>query len=188
VSTYVDIKKAVSRAILEDFDPSMPIRDILKNVWLSMFVHISNNRDKFQFNPNDGNRLNATWLGHSSLMINLDGYRILTDPVFEKRISILGPTRYAGDLPIRIDQLPPIDAVIISHDHYDHLNKWSIQQLAAKTDTFIVPLAVGAYLVKWGVKQERIVELDWCLFHRKLLFKSVPVDRQPIIWFNPCHG
>ena len=64
-------------------------------------------------------------------MINIDGYRILTDPVFEKRISIFGPTRYTGDLPIRTDRLPRIDAVIISHDHYDHLNKWRVQQLAA---------------------------------------------------------
>jgi L-ascorbate metabolism protein UlaG (beta-lactamase superfamily) len=146
------------------------------------------------FNQNGGNRLNATWLGHSSLMINLDGYRILTDPVFEKRISILGPTRFAGDLPIHIDQLPRIDAVIISHDHYDHLNKWSIQHLMAKTDTFIVPLAVGAHLVKWGVKRERIVELDWWESHHlddALVVTATPaqhfsgrgmIDRNETLW------
>ena len=61
-------------------------------------------------------------------MINIDGYKILTDPVFEKRISILGPTRFNGDVPLDIQQIPKIDAVIISHDHYDHLNKYSVQQ------------------------------------------------------------
>lgn len=106
-------------------------------------------------------QLNATWLGHSSLMVNMDGYRILTDPVFQKRVSIVGPTRFNGDVPIDIRQVPEVDVVIISHDHYDHLNKHSVRHLEPKTKQFIVPTAVGTLLAKWGVPAEKIVELDW---------------------------
>jgi len=111
-------------------------------------------------NPGD-NQLNVTWLGHSSLMLNIDGFKILMDPVFQKRVSILGPTRFNGDVPVDIGQLPDLDAIIISHDHYDHLNKHSLQQLQAKAGQFIVPLRVGDRLVDWGIPREKIVELDW---------------------------
>jgi L-ascorbate metabolism protein UlaG (beta-lactamase superfamily) len=117
--------------------------------------------DLSHFTKKASDQLNVTWLGHSSLMINVDGYKILTDPVFEKRISVFGPTRFNGDVPVDVQQIPQIDAVIISHDHYDHLNKFSVQGLIEKTDTFIVPLAVGSLLGDWGVPREKIVELDW---------------------------
>lgn len=117
--------------------------------------------DLHHFSENSENQLNVTWLGHSSLMINLDGYKIFTDPVFESKVSFFGPTRYNGDIPLDIKQLPDIDVVIISHNHYDHLNKFSIQFLNDKTKKFIVPLAVGAQLELWGVSAEKIVELDW---------------------------
>ncbi|MCP4150781.1 MAG: hypothetical protein GY757_23750 [bacterium] len=105
--------------------------------------------------------LSAAWLGHSSLMINIDGYKILADPVFEKKVSIVGPTRFNGDVPLDIDKLPEIDVVIVSHNHYDHLNKYSIQSLNSRTKVFIVPLGVGAELEGWGVSRDKIVELDW---------------------------
>jgi L-ascorbate metabolism protein UlaG (beta-lactamase superfamily) len=117
--------------------------------------------DLHYFSESSENQLNVTWLGHSSLMINLDGYKILTDPVFESKISFFGPTRYNGDIPLDIEQLPDIDVVIISHNHYDHLNKFSIQFLNDKTKKFIVPLAVGAQLESWSIPAEKIVELDW---------------------------
>ena len=166
----------------------MSLMDNLKTAWKFIFSRNERTPEKplpmipvqlSYFNSRGGSQLNATWLGHSSLMINIDGYKILTDPVFEKKVSIIGPTRFSGDLPIAIDQLPRLDAVIISHDHYDHLNKWSIQQLKAKTDAFIVPLAVGAHLVKWGVPRQQIVELDWWdsfLLNDKLKIIATPAQ------------
>lgn len=150
--------------------------------------------DLSHFNIKDGNQLNVTWLGHSSLMINIDGYKILTDPVFEKRISILGPTRFNGDVPLDSHQIPQVDAVIISHDHYDHLNKFSVQRLIDKSNKFIVPLAVGARLVDWGVTRDKIVELDWWqeyAFDQKLMVAATPAqhfsgrgitDRNKTLW------
>ena len=113
------------------------------------------------FNASAGNHLNVTWLGHSSLMINMDGIKILTDPVFENRVSFFGPSRYNGELPLNPEMLPEIDVVLISHNHYDHLNRFSIELLKDRTSKFIVPLAVGATLDDWGVPPEKIIELDW---------------------------
>jgi L-ascorbate metabolism protein UlaG (beta-lactamase superfamily) len=117
--------------------------------------------DLNHFYRKGNNQLNVTWLGHSSLMINIDGYKILTDPVFEKKVSLVGPSRYNGDVPLNIYQITEVDVILISHNHYDHLNKFSIQSLNSKTKKFIVPLAVGAQLEEWGVSADKIVELDW---------------------------
>jgi len=113
------------------------------------------------FTNTDTNQLNVTWLGHSSLMINIDGFKIMTDPVFEKKVSIVGPSRYNGEVPLDIKDVPEVDVVLISHNHYDHLNKFSIQNLDEKTGLFIVPLAVGAQMEEWGISRKKIIELDW---------------------------
>lgn len=105
--------------------------------------------------------LKASWLGHSSLLIAIDGYSVLTDPVFERKVSPVGPVRFNRELPLDVEDLPAVDVVVISHDHYDHLNKYSIQKLDVKAGAFVVPLRVGERLRKWGVKSEKIVELDW---------------------------
>jgi L-ascorbate metabolism protein UlaG (beta-lactamase superfamily) len=135
--------------------------------------------DLSHFNKRGSDQLTVTWLGHSSLMINIDGYKILTDPVFEKRISVFGPTRFNGDVPLAIQHLPKIDAVIISHDHYDHLNRCSVQRLIDKANKFIVPLAVGALLMDWGVPRDKIVELDWWQEYRldqKMVVVATPAQ------------
>ncbi len=105
--------------------------------------------------------LKASWLGHSSMLINIDGYSILTDPLFERKVSIVGPSRFNTKLPLKVEDLVSVDVVIISHDHYDHLNKYSVKRLIEKTSVFVVPLRVGERLLKWGVPQEKIVELNW---------------------------
>jgi L-ascorbate metabolism protein UlaG (beta-lactamase superfamily) len=107
------------------------------------------------------NGLKASWLGHSSILINIGGYLILTDPVFQRKVSPIGPTRFNKELPLNVRDLPTIDVVVISHDHYDHLNKFSVQQLSDKAAIFVVPLGVGKRLEKWGIPEEKIVELNW---------------------------
>ena len=107
--------------------------------------------------------LRAIWFGHSSVLIEIDGVRLLVDPVFSKvvsPVSFLGPKRFHPP-PIALTDLPKIDAVIISHDHLDHLDKTTTQYLAAKGTFFLVPLGIGAYLKKWMIREGQFIELDW---------------------------
>jgi L-ascorbate metabolism protein UlaG (beta-lactamase superfamily) len=108
--------------------------------------------------------LRATWLGHSTVMIEIAGLRVLTDPVWGKRASpsqLAGPKRFQP-VPLALNALPPLDAVVISHDHYDHLDMATVKELVAlQRVPFITSLGVGAHLQAWGVPPERIVELDW---------------------------
>ncbi len=113
------------------------------------------------FNYPGRRHLSATWLGHSSLLINIDGYRIITDPVFSYKLTFFGPERYNGELPLKLSELTSVDITLISHDHLDHLNKESILYLQPICRYFIVPAGVGRLLVEWGVEPEKIIELGW---------------------------
>ena len=107
--------------------------------------------------------LRVTWLGHSTLLIEIDGVRVLTDPVWGQRVSPLafaGPKRFHPP-PAPLAALPPLDAVIISHDHYDHLDHPTIVALARTDVPFVTSLGVGSRLEKWGIEASRITELDW---------------------------
>ena len=102
-------------------------------------------------------------LGHSSLLILLDGEYWLTDPIFSQRaspFSFVGPERFHQP-PLRLEDLPPIKGVIISHNHYDHLDRQTIESLADKTEHFYTPLGVGEEIVKWGIKREKVSQFDW---------------------------
>jgi L-ascorbate metabolism protein UlaG (beta-lactamase superfamily) len=107
--------------------------------------------------------LRVTWLGHSSLVFEIDGARLLVDPVWTQRASpvpFAGPKRFHAP-PVALSALPELDAVLISHDHYDHLDRSAIRTLAKRPVRFITSLGVGAHLEGWGVSPERITELDW---------------------------
>ena len=111
------------------------------------------------------NDKNATlvWFGHSSYFLQVNGFKILVDPVFSGNAS---PFRFFGKAfpgadHYNAEDIPPLDLLIITHDHYDHLDYPSINKLHDKTEKIVTSLGVGAHLETWGVKSEKITELDW---------------------------
>ncbi len=119
--------------------------------------------------PERAGELAATWLGHATVLLEVEGRWVLTDPVWGDRVSpsrTVGPRRL-HPVPMSLSELPPLHAVLISHDHYDHLDTATIDWLVSTgsnggaTFPFVVPLGIGEHLARWGVPQERIVELDW---------------------------
>lgn len=113
--------------------------------------------EKFQQSTED----QYYWLGHSTILLKMDGKTLLFDPVFGSAspLSFVVP-RFSGNA-VQLAELPPIDVVLISHDHYDHLSYDAIQHFKNTDTQFLVPLGVSSYLVHWGIAPERITELDW---------------------------
>jgi L-ascorbate metabolism protein UlaG (beta-lactamase superfamily) len=108
-------------------------------------------------------RLRFVWLGHSTVLLDLDGVRVLTDPVWARRVS---PVPFAGPLrflpsPIPLEELPNPDLVLLSHDHYDHLDAATVRALGVRRVRFVTPLGVGRRLVRMGVSEDLVTELDW---------------------------
>jgi L-ascorbate metabolism protein UlaG (beta-lactamase superfamily) len=107
--------------------------------------------------------LRVTWLGHSSLILEVDGKRFLTDPVWYDRASpfrYVGPKRFFKN-PLDIDRLPPFDYILLSHDHYDHLDKQAIIKLTQKGIRVLTLLGVKKRLTDWGINKDQVSELDW---------------------------
>ncbi|MGB9929975.1 MAG: MBL fold metallo-hydrolase [Methanosarcina sp.] len=108
-----------------------------------------------------------TWFGHSAFLLSIDNKKLLIDPMLSpiaSPVSFVGIKRYeySEDIMLHlIDEMPPIDAVFITHDHYDHLDYQSIVKLNSKVSHFFVPLGVSAHLIRWGIPKEKITELNW---------------------------
>ena len=112
------------------------------------------------------------WLGHSTVLMKTEGLVVMTDPVFNRasplpsfnsksKSNFFNGKPFIFENPVVIDDLPKVDVVIISHDHYDHLDSKAIKDLSNRIDQFFVPLGVGAHLERWGVNKNRITEYDW---------------------------
>ena len=107
--------------------------------------------------------LRAVWFGHASVLVEIDGQRIIFDAMLSEYafpIQFLAPQRM-NPPPLELDELPPIDAAFVSHDHYDHLDMKTVQHLAERGTRFFVGLGVGAHLAAWGVPGDQIVEMVW---------------------------
>ena len=107
--------------------------------------------------------MRVTWLGHSTMLIEVDGVRILTDPVFDYASPLIAKAWFTRNIPNTHarESLPVPDIIVISHDHYDHLEESTVRFYASQSVTFYVPLGVGKHLIRWGVCPDNIVEFDW---------------------------
>jgi L-ascorbate metabolism protein UlaG (beta-lactamase superfamily) len=122
------------------------------------------------------------WLGHSTILMKTSGVVIMTDPVFNRASPVpLIANSFAIQKKNTIDDLPVIDAVVISHDHYDHLDYQAIKELEQRVDHFFVPLGIKAHLQRWGINESKISELDW---YESKLYRGVKLTLTPSRHFS----
>ncbi|MCK9163266.1 MAG: MBL fold metallo-hydrolase [Bacteroidales bacterium] len=126
----------------------------------------------------------SIWFGHSSYYIQIDGKRFLVDPVFSKYASpipIIIPA-FKGTSIYSTDDMPVIDYLLITHDHYDHLDYKTVKKLKEKVKLVVCGLGVGAHLEKWGYPKEKIIEMDWN--ESKELSKGFVINAKPTRHFS----
>lgn len=159
---------------------------IIRNYWKR---NVENEPTKnYRFNadatPPQGNMLQINWLGHAAVLLHKNGKYILTDPMLSERaspLSFMGPKRFSPS-PIAAENLPELEAVIISHDHYDHLDYATIKTIASRTKCFYVPTGVAASLLYWGVPSEKIREMSW--WESTSLDSSISITATPARHFS----
>lgn len=129
-----------------------------------------------------GQKVKFVWFGHSTLLLNIDGRIVLLDPVFSGHASPFSwMVKRFQPAALKREELPPIDLIVISHDHYDHLDQETIEFFKEKDTQFAVPLAVGQHLRSWGVPSERIAELNW---YETFSFKGLTLTATPAHHFS----
>lgn len=152
--SFADVRKTLAHYLFADKTLKSPQDEIETKPFSSEAFHNADSVDLW-----------ITWFGHSSLLVKIDGVTLLIDPVLEgertSMFSFMGPKRFGYDHHIGVEELPEIDAVLISHDHYDHLDYPTIKILKEKVDKFYLPLGVGAHFESWGVPEENITEMNW---------------------------
>ena len=179
-----------------------------KNMLFTIFEFVKGNKNRIPQSDipvlkldsltiaNNDTLTKITWFGHSAFLVEIDGKKILLDPMFGDVPApnpLLGGKRFSKKLPIDIENLPLIAAVLISHDHYDHLDYGSIEKLKSKVLNFYVPLGVKAHLLSWGVSKDKIHEIGWWseIKDNGLLFAFAPsrhfsgrglTDRNTTLW------
>lgn len=156
-----------------DVPKEMSLSETLSLVYTFFTTKVPNGRPTKDIIPQHLKKVNVSnykgdtrliWFGHSSFLLQINGKNILIDPMFGKVPAphpLLGSSRFNKEFPIEIDQLPFIDAVIYSHDHYDHLDYESVLKIKDKTKHFYTPLGVGVHLSAWNIPKEKITEMDW---------------------------
>ncbi|MCR5799343.1 MAG: MBL fold metallo-hydrolase [Lachnospiraceae bacterium] len=118
---------------------------------------------KPSFDEADPEDVSITWMGHSTVLIQMSGKNILIDPIFSDRsspVGFAGPKRFS-EPPVTFEELPKLDYILITHDHFDHLDMAAIKQLDEKTDRFLVPLGIENDLERWGVPADKIIAVAW---------------------------
>lgn len=141
-------------------------------------------KSEFSKTVNADNHPQVTWFGHSAFLLEMEGTRLLFDPMLGNRpspVSWVGTKRYNVNLPVQPEELPPLDAIILSHDHYDHLDYSSIRRLMNKTERFIVPVGVRRRLIQIGVPSDKITEHAWW---DELQFKGLTLACTPARHFS----
>ena len=157
ISTPMEMNASKIYSILVDYLKGDPTRKPKKEL---PFIKL----DPSKIGKETSDSTKITWLGHSAFLIEMKGKVILLDPMFGPVPAPhpwLGQSRFNSEMPIKIEELPEIDLVLFSHDHYDHLDYGSILKLKSKVKKFFVPLGIGVHLEKWGVAKKVIYEFKW---------------------------
>lgn len=176
---------------LEVTDMSMAVSDIPK-IFYNQYLKKGNRIPKRELDIlaldvpllHDKPTMQAVWFGHSVLLIQVDGLNILIDPMFGENaapISPIGIHRFTKNTLSIIDTLPDLDLVLLSHDHYDHLDYASIQKLKFKTKKFVVALGVKRHLEKWGINSDKIIGVDWW---KTISYKQLDISFTPTRHFS----